>query len=117
MANAISIASRIAVLAVVGFATNSDAQDNTRQRQGEAIVTQKCASCHSVKRSGDSPNPEAPALRTLNQRYPIESLEEALAEGTIANAPGKPDFQFSGKDVGAIIAYMNSIQDQRVAAR
>jgi hypothetical protein len=41
---------------------------------------------------------------------PIESLAEALAEGTIT-ASDEPEFNFSGRDVGAIIAYMKMIQE------
>ena len=37
-------------------------------------------------------------------------LEEALAEGLVTGHPDMPEFQFEARDVGAIIAYLNSIQ-------
>jgi hypothetical protein len=51
-------------------------------------------------------------FRTLAKRYPIESLEEALGEGLISGHPDMPEFKFEGDDVGAIIAYLKSIQDR-----
>jgi hypothetical protein len=42
----------------------------------------------------------------------IESLEEALGEGIISGHPDMPEFTFENSDVGAIIAYLKSIQDR-----
>jgi cytochrome c len=111
MAKAVS-ATPIVVLGLVAmFAANANAQETTRQRQGQSIVANKCSSCHAVGRFGESPNPKAPAFRTLHERYPIESLEEALAEGTISAASDEPEFNFSGREVGAIISYISMIQE------
>jgi mono/diheme cytochrome c family protein len=79
-------------------------------KRGEALLAKNCAPCHAVGRTGDSPRKEAPAFRTLGQRYPIESLEEALAEGLMSGHPDMPEFSFDADDVGAIIAYLKSIQ-------
>jgi cytochrome c len=106
MAKTLSVsATRIGALGLVAmFAAIANAQDTTRQRQGQSIVANKCSSCHAVGRIGESRNPKAPAFRTLHERYPIESLGEALAEGTISGSPDEPEFQFSGREVGAIIS-------------
>ena len=77
---------------------------------GEALLMKNCGSCHAVGRTGDSPNKEAPAFRILGQRYPIESLEEALGEGIVTGHPDMPEFSFDTDQVGAIIAYLKSIQ-------
>jgi len=77
---------------------------------GEALLTRNCGSCHAVGRSGDSPQRDAPMFRTLGTRYPIESLEEALGEGIMAGHPEMPEFKYDADDVGAIIAYLKSIQ-------
>jgi len=77
---------------------------------GETLLTRNCASCHAVGRSGDSPVKDAPAFRTLGNRYPIESLEEALGEGIMSGHPDMPEFTFDADQVGAIIAYLKSIQ-------
>jgi cytochrome c len=79
---------------------------------GAALLTKNCGSCHAVGRSGDSPRKDAPAFRTLGKRYPIESLEEALGEGIMSGHPDMPEFTFDADEVGAIIAYLKSIQQR-----
>jgi mono/diheme cytochrome c family protein len=79
---------------------------------GEELLQRDCASCHAIGRTGDSPKKEAPAFRTLGQRYPVESLEEALGEGIMSGHPDMPEFSFDADDVGDIIAYLKSIQQR-----
>jgi cytochrome c len=79
-------------------------------KRGEDLLTRSCASCHAVGRNGESANKTAPPFRTLGKLYPIESLEEALGEGIMSGHPDMPEFSFDAKDVGAIIAYLKSIQ-------
>jgi mono/diheme cytochrome c family protein len=79
---------------------------------GETLLTRSCGSCHAIGRSGDSPQKDAPAFRTLGARYPVESLEEALGEGFMSGHPDMPEFKFDADDVGAIIAYLKSIQQR-----
>jgi len=81
-------------------------------KRGEDLLTRSCAPCHAVGRSGESPNKIAPPFRTLGQRYPIESLEEALGEGIMSGHPDMPEFSFDAQDVGAIIVYLKSIQQR-----
>jgi mono/diheme cytochrome c family protein len=79
-------------------------------KRGEALLTRACGSCHAVGRGGASAVKDAPAFRSLGQRYPVETLEEALAEGFMSGHPDMPEFEFDADDVGAIIAYLKSIQ-------
>lgn len=79
---------------------------------GEGLLTRDCGRCHAVGRTGDSPRSDAPAFRTLAQRYPIESLEEALGEGIMSGHPDMPEFNFDADQVGAIIGYLKSIQQR-----
>jgi cytochrome c len=90
----------------------ADAEDADLLQQGQALVTKECSRCHGIGRSDTSRHPQAPPFRTLSKRYPIESLEEALGEGIISGHPDMPEFQFDADDVGAIIAYLKSIQDK-----
>lgn len=80
--------------------------------RGEELLTRHCASCHAVGRTGASPHDTAPVFRTLSQRYKIEALEEALAEGLSSGHPDMPEFSFETDDVAAIIAYLNAIQEK-----
>jgi cytochrome c len=81
-------------------------------KHGQELLVRNCGSCHAVGRSGESPHKLAPPFRTLDQRYPIESLEEALGEGIMSGHPDMPEFKFDAGDVGAIIAYLKSIQQR-----
>jgi cytochrome c len=95
-----------------GVAAVSAQPRNTGIARGEALLTKNCASCHAVGKSGVSPHATAPAFRTLSQRYKIEALEEALAEGLSSGHPDMPEFAFETDDVGAIIDYLNAIQEK-----
>jgi len=81
-------------------------------KRGEELLRRNCSSCHAIGRTGESTHKSAPAFRTLGQRYPIESLEEALGEGIMAGHPDMPEFKFDVDDVGDIIAYLKSIQQR-----
>jgi cytochrome c len=64
------------------------AQDKRAQEgRGEGLLTSNCGRCHAVGRTGNSTHPQAPPFRTLGQRYPIEVLAEALAEGLSSGHP------------------------------
>ena len=81
-------------------------------KRGEALLTRNCARCHATGTAGLSPHTEAPPFRTLSRRYPVEGLAEALAEGLFVGHPDMPQFTFEPQDVGAIIAYLKSIQER-----
>ncbi len=51
------------------------------EQRGKAFARASCARCHAIDRVSESPLKIAPPFRTLHQRYPIETLGEALAEG------------------------------------
>lgn len=96
-----------AALSVAAMGPVSAADDLKR---GETVLKRDCGLCHAIGRADVSPRKDTPAFRTLGQRYPIESLEEALGEGIMSGHPDMPEFKFDGSDVGAIIAYLKSIQ-------
>jgi len=98
------------VAAAVTVASQGAAAQNLKH--GEELLARSCGSCHAVGRSGESAHKFAPPFRTLGQRYPIESLEEALGEGVMSGHPDMPEFAFDARDVGAIIAYLKSIQQR-----
>ena len=69
-----------------------------------------CAKCHSVDRVGASPLKIAPPFRTLHERYPVETLQEVLAEGIVTGHPSMPEFQLDPGQVGDVIAYLKSLE-------
>ncbi len=80
---------------------------------GKRLAETQCASCHAIGRQGASPVTIAPPLRTVAQRYPLNSLEEAFGEGILVGHPMMPEFKFSPDQIAALLAYLNSIQDNR----
>ena len=102
----------ILAVSMLFTAAAAQAQDADLLKQGEALVSKECSRCHGIGRTDASRHPQAPPFRGLSKRYPIESLEEALGEGIISGHPDMPEFQFDADDVGAIIAYLKSIQEK-----
>jgi len=98
-----------ALLSALGLAIVSHPVAAQDLKRGEVLLTRGCGSCHAVGR-GDSPVKDAVPFRILGRRYPVESLEEALGEGFMSGHPDMPEFAFDADDVGAIIAYLKSIQ-------
>ncbi len=78
--------------------------------QGKALIELNCASCHAITKTDKSQHPDAPAFRILSQRYPIDALAEAFAEGIYAGHPDMPEFQATPAQIDAILAYIDSIQ-------
>ena len=103
-----------ASIILLGFATaHPQAAEKTLVNKGEVLVEQNCSRCHAIGKEGDSPHPQAPPLRTLSRKYPIEDLAESLAEGIVSGHPDMPVFVFNPHDVEAIIQYLQSIQIER----
>jgi cytochrome c len=88
------------------------AEDSNLERRGEELLGARCARCHAIARTGESPHSAAPPFRTLSRKYPIEGLAESLAEGLSVGHPDMPEFVFEPDDIAAILAYLNSIQER-----
>jgi cytochrome c len=81
-----------------------------RQARGLAILSKNCARCHAVNSEEKSPHPQAPPFRDVVRRYPVEDLEESLAEGILSGHPDMPEFTFNADQIDAIIAYLNFLK-------
>jgi mono/diheme cytochrome c family protein len=77
--------------------------------RGHALAVRNCGACHAVEREGRSPLPAAPPFRTLEGRYPIESLAESLAEGIISGHPEMPERAFAPEEIDALLAYLATL--------
>ncbi len=76
---------------------------------GRAIADQYCARCHNVIGQGVSPFQPAPPFRDLASRWPLEYLEEALAEGISVGHDAMPEFQLSTDEIDDLLSYIRSI--------
>ena len=93
----------------LGWIASAQAQSPAAQR-GLVFVRTNCAQCHAIDKVSPSPLSIAPPFRTLHLKYPVESLEEALAEGIVTGHPTMPDFQLDPGQIGDVIAYLKSLE-------
>jgi mono/diheme cytochrome c family protein len=77
---------------------------------GKAFAQANCSRCHSIDAVTQSTLAIAPPFRTLHQRYAIESLEEALAEGIMTGHPSMPEFKLDPGQIGDLIAFLKSLE-------
>lgn len=79
-------------------------------QQGKRLALTYCAKCHAIDKVSPSPLRIAPPFRTLHKRYPVETLQEALAEGIVTGHPTMPEFSFDADQVGDFIAYLKTLE-------
>ncbi len=95
----------------VAHASDSDyPTDPVSLATGQEIAEIHCASCHAVGLDDDSAQAGAPPFRSLAARYPLESLEEPLAEGIVTAHENMPEIAFEPDDIDAFLGYLSSIQ-------
>jgi len=104
----------LALFATAAFLPGVAAAQSQRVliQRGETLVRQHCALCHGIGREDASRYPNAPLFRELSKRYPVDVLEEALAEGFTSGHPAMPEYTFSADRAAAIVAYLMSIQTE-----
>jgi cytochrome c len=78
--------------------------------QGRRLAQTNCARCHSIDKVGPSPLSIAPPFRTLHERYPVEDLEEPLAEGILTGHPSMPEFRFEPDQIADFIAFLKTLE-------
>jgi mono/diheme cytochrome c family protein len=79
-------------------------------QQGKRLALTYCAKCHAIDKVSPSPLTIAPPFRTLHERYPVETLQEALAEGIVTGHPTMPEFSFEADQVADFIAYLKTLE-------
>lgn len=79
-------------------------------QRGFVFAKTHCAECHAIGPYGDSPLAIAPPFRTLHERYALEELEEAFAEGIVTGHPTMPQFQLDPAHTNDLIAYLKTLQ-------
>ncbi|EJN13374.1 cytochrome c, mono- and diheme variants family [Bradyrhizobium sp. YR681] len=82
----------------------------TAEQRGKAFARANCARCHAIDRVSKSPLSIAPPLRTLHNRYPIDSLEEALAEGISTGHADMPTFELNPDQIHDLLSYLKTLE-------
>lgn len=104
----------VGILTAAALLSAAGAAEAASVARGRQIAQRNCAMCHAIGATGQSRHREAPAFRTLSQRYPIEMLAESLAEGMLTGHPEMPEFRFEPPEIQDLIAYIKSIQTRAV---
>lgn len=77
---------------------------------GGALADRLCARCHAVGQTDASPFAAAPPFRTFARKWPLENLEEALAEGIVVGHDAMPAFALSPDQIADLIAHLETLQ-------
>ena len=82
------------------------------QRQGKELLQELCARCHSIGRTGASPNRLAPPFRSFSETKLYDSdFMQRLQDGLTSIHPFMPTFRFNREDAEEVLSYMKSIQE------
>ena len=98
----------VIAFSVVAAAASCKAAPNVLA--GKAFAQANCSHCHSIDKVTRSPLAIAPPFRILHERYPVESLEEALGEGITTGHPSMPEFRLDPGQVGDFISFLKSLE-------
>ena len=105
-----ALALAVATLALLSSPSRSAEAFSPAEQRGLVFVRTHCSHCHSIDKVSKSPLVIAPPFRALHERYPVESLQESLAEGIITGHPSMPEFRLDPGQVGDVIAYLKSLE-------
>ena len=105
VAAAVAISALLPPLAGAEEALSPPAQKRSR------LCAHALRKCHAIDRVSQSPLPAAPPFRRLHERYPVETLQELLAEGIVTGHPSMPEFQLDPGQVNDVITYLKSLEN------
>lgn len=101
------------ILSTIGLwsSTYAHARDE-EQQHGKELLQKLCARCHSVGRTGASPNRQAPPFRSFSETKLYDSdFLQRLQDGYSSIHPSMPTFRFNRDDAEAVLNHMKSIQE------
>jgi mono/diheme cytochrome c family protein len=98
------------LLTMIALPDAAGAQTNPAATRGSVFVRANCARCHAIDKVSPSPLDIAPPFRVLHKRYPIENLQEALAEGIVTSHPLMPEFRLDPGQIADVIAFFKTLE-------
>src|SRR6266568_3990015 len=100
----------IVLAALLLLASSRALAQSPAVQRGLTFVRVHCAQCHAIDKVSESPLAIAPPFRTLHLKYPIESLERPLAEGSMTGHPTMPQFRLEPDQIRDVIAYLKTLE-------
>lgn len=97
------------VLTLSAQAADAQALSPSAQR-GLSFVRINCARCHAIDKVSPSPLQVAPPFRTLHNRYPVETLAEAFAEGIVTGHPSMPEFTLDPDQIHDLLTFLKTLE-------
>ncbi len=85
-----------------------------RAEVGYEIAATRCSGCHEIGQRSSSPIPNAPTFKVLADRWPVDYLAEALAEGISVRHGADikmPEFVFTPQEIEDFLVYMESLKN------
>ncbi len=107
------LAAGLALLGLVGACAAQPQQRPPGDPEvGRKEVQALCSGCHSIEKTGDSPNPAAPPLRHILSQYNPRSLANDLENAVHIAHKDMPQFFLADQHGEDIVAYLVTIQDK-----
>ena len=114
MASHIAALTRYLIVALLFVPCSTHAAEKDQlSAKGKALLQGKCARCHSIELTGDSPLKQAPPMRTIYRRFNEKELRAELSEGMVSRHKEMPQIQFSDEDTYAIMTYLYTLATAR----
>jgi mono/diheme cytochrome c family protein len=103
----------LALLMICAWSNASYALDR-EQHRGKALLETLCGRCHAVRRTGKSPDIDAPPFRTFgDDKLYDNDFGQRLQDGLTTIHPEMPTFRFSRRDAEAAVNYLKSIEGHK----
>jgi cytochrome c len=100
-------------LSLPGAASCAAQALDPEQRRAKAMLENLCGRCHAVGRTGQSPNPLAPAFRTFGEKLYDTDMVQRLQDGLTTIHRDMPTFHFDRHQAAAAVNYLRLIQRRR----
>lgn len=97
-------------LSMISISALAQRVDAANIEQGRHLAQLYCARCHAIDKVSPSPLRIAPPFRDLHNRYPVETLEESLAEGIMTGHPTMPQFRFEPDQISDFLLFLKSLE-------
>jgi len=80
--------------------------------RGAALVRRNCTQCHTLSRTGPSPDRTAPPLPLLSRYVKMSDLALALRQGLLMRHPAMPQLRFNQAELEEVMSYLAAIQER-----